>query len=232
MFESVFEPIFGPASKDAAFSLGNLLIALGAAIALGLMISFVYMKTHKTKTPSQEFAITLVVLTAVITAIIMLVGNSVARAFSLAGAFQIIRFRSALGDPKDITFVLFTMAVGLCCGMGYIAYGAIAAVILCLVIVVLQVAKFGKPRSPQSILKITIPENLDYMNAFDDVMRQFTIASQRVKVKTAELGSLYELHYIVTLKSCSDEKPFIDALRCRNGNLSILLVLDAPDTEY
>lgn len=228
MFESIFET----ATSDVSLSIGNLLIALGAAITLGLMISFVYMKTHKTKTPSQSFALTLVVLPAVITVIILLVGNSVARAFSLAGAFSIIRFRSAPGDPKDITFVLFSMAVGLCCGMGYIAYGAIAAVILCLVMIVLQVVKFGKVISPQKILKITIPENLDYGNAFDDIMNQYTKANMRTKVKTADLGSLYELQYNITLKSDSDEKEFIDALRCRNGNLNITLVLGAPDSEF
>jgi ABC-type Fe3+ transport system permease subunit len=90
-------------------------------------ISIVYMKTHETKTPSRGFAITLVILPAVITIIILLIGNSVARAFSLAGAFQIIRFRSAPGNPKDITYVLFSMAVGLCCGMGCLVIGVIAA---------------------------------------------------------------------------------------------------------
>ena len=228
----MFESIFDTTTSDATLTVVNLLISLCAAIVLGLMISFVYMKTHRTKTPSRGFSLTLVVLPAVITVIILLIGNSVARAFSLAGAFQIIRFRSAPGDPKDITYVLFSMAVGLCCGMGYIAYGAIAAVILCLVMILLELAKFGKSKSAGRILKITIPENLDYGNAFDDIMTQFTSISRRTKVKTADLGSLYELQYNVTLKNESEEKPFIDALRCRNGNLNITLVLDAEQSEF
>ena len=228
----LFESIFDTTASDVTLTAGSLLISLGAAIALGLIISFVYMKTHRTKTPSQGFSLTLVVLPAVVTVIILLIGNSVARAFSLAGAFQIIRFRSAPGDPKDITYVLFSMAVGLCCGMGYIAYGAMAAVILCLVMIVLELVKFGRSKSAVRILKITIPENLDYGNAFDDIMAQYTSTSRRTKVKTADLGSLYELQYNVTLKSDSEEKPFIDALRCRNGNLNIKLVLNTEQSEF
>ena len=228
----LFESIFDTTASDVTLTAGSLLISLGAAIALGWIISFVYMKTHRTKTPSQGFSLTLVVLPAVVTVIILLIGNSVARAFSLAGAFQIIRFRSAPGDPKDITYVLFSMAVGLCCGMGYIAYGAMAAVILCLVMIVLELVKFGRSKSAVRILKITIPENLDYGNAFDDIMAQYTSTSRRTKVKTADLGSLYELQYNVTLKSDSEEKPFIDALRCRNGNLNIKLVLNTEQSEF
>ena len=228
----LFESIFDTTASDVTLTAGSLLISLGAAIALGLIISFVYTKTHRTKTPSQGFSLTLVVLPAVVTVIILLIGNSVARAFSLAGAFQIIRFRSAPGDPKDITYVLFSMAVGLCCGMGYIAYGAMAAVILCLVMIVLELVKFGRSKSAVRILKITIPENLDYGNAFDDIMAQYTSTSRRTKVKTADLGSLYELQYNVTLKSDSEEKPFIDALRCRNGNLNIKLVLNTEQSEF
>ncbi|MDR3344542.1 MAG: DUF4956 domain-containing protein [Oscillospiraceae bacterium] len=228
----MFEAIFETTETDAGLTIINLLISLGTAIALGLVISLVYMKTHKTKTPSQGFSLTLVVLPAVITVIILLIGNSVARAFSLAGAFQIIRFRSAPGDPKDITYVLFAMAVGLCCGMGYLAYGVIAAVTLCAVMIVLELAKFGRVKSNRKLLKITIPENLDYQTAFDDLMSKYTSYHQRIKVKTTDLGSLYELQYCVAMKSDKDEKSFIDDLRCRNGNLNITLVLDSAHNEF
>ncbi|MDR3271002.1 MAG: DUF4956 domain-containing protein, partial [Peptococcaceae bacterium] len=108
MLESVF---LGGLAADTAFTLPSMFAALGTAFIVGLLISFVYMKTQATKSPSQSFAITLVILPAVVTIIIMLVGDNIARAFSLAGAFSIIRFRSAPGDAKDITFVLFSMAV-------------------------------------------------------------------------------------------------------------------------
>jgi len=228
MFESIFDTV----ATDTNFNVLNLLLSLGVALLTGVLISIVYIKTHKTKSPSQSFAVTLVILPAIITIIILLVGNSVARAFSLAGAFSIIRFRSAPGDPKDITFVLFSMAVGLSCGMGYLFYGIIVAVILCAVMIALALVKFGHIKTTQQILKITIPENLDYQNAFDGILQKYTESYLRTHVKTTDLGSLYELHYKITSKDKYDEKGFIDELRCRNGNLNITLVLDAPNSEF
>jgi cytochrome c biogenesis protein CcdA len=226
----MLDSIFSLTDLDAALTLQNLIIVLAVSLALGLAISFCYMKTSSS-TPSQSFALTLVMLPAVITIIILLVGNNVARAFSLAGVFTIVRFRSAPGDPKDITYVLFTVAVGLACGMGYILYAAIAAVALCGVILILQVFKFGKTTTSQKLLKITIPENLDFQNALDSVLKKHTSAYTLNKIRTADLGSLYELQYSITTNSDMDENAFIDELRCRNGNLDITLVLNAQLSE-
>ncbi|MGI6546432.1 MAG: DUF4956 domain-containing protein [Fastidiosipilaceae bacterium] len=228
----MFDSIFSTLSADDSLTLPGLLIALGVALALGLAISLVYMKTHKTKTPSQSFALTLVVLPVVITVIILLVGNNVARAFSLAGAFSIIRFRSAPGDPKDITYVLLCMAVGLATGMGFIAYAAVVATLLCLVMILLDAVQFGKSGRAEKLLKITIPESLDYENAFDSIMKKYTLSSSLRKVKTADLGSLYELSYFIVTKDGISEKDFIDELRCRNGNLNITLVRDTPSEDF
>lgn len=228
MFESILNTVAG----DADLTPLNLLTSLGVALALGILLSLVYIKTHKNGIPSQSFALTLVVLPAIITVIILLVGNSVARAFSLAGAFSIIRYRSVPGDPKNITYVLFSMAVGLSCGMGYMLYGVLVAVILCLVMILLETVRFGSVKTTSRLLKITIPENLDYQNAFDDIMEKYTGAYKLARVRTADLGSLYELQYIITGKAGMDEKSFIDELRCRNGNLSIILVLEQPQSEF
>lgn len=228
----MFESIFTTTGSETAITLSGLLIAIAVAIAIGLVVSLVYSKTHRNGAPSQSFSITLALLPAVVTVIILLVGNSVARAFSLSGAFAIIRFRSAPGDPKDITYVLFSMAVGLAAGMGYLLYAVVVAVILCVTIVVLELVNFGRPQGTNKILKITVPENLDYENAFDGVLNKYTAESTLQKVKTADLGSLYELSYKIVTKSGLSEKAFIDELRCRNGNLNITLVLDAPASEF
>lgn len=227
----MFDSIFSSVAADTTITFPSLLAALGTAFALGIVISLVYIKTHKTKAPSQSFALTLVMLPAVVTVIILLVGSNIARAFSLAGAFSIIRFRSAPGDAKDITYVLFTMAIGLAAGMGFLLYALVITAALCLVILALELAGFGRPKGTEKMLKITIPENLDYQNAFDDVLQKYTLSSKLQKVKTADLGSLFELVYLVVTKQDANEKDFIDELRCRNGNLSIMLVLDAPSSE-
>jgi hypothetical protein len=225
MLDSIFESIFTNVTSDTSFTPLNLIISLGVSIVLGLVISLVYMKTHKTGTPSQSFALTLVVLPAIITIIILLVGNSVARAFSLAGAFSIIRFRSAPGDPKDITYVLFCMAIGLSIGMGYLTYGVIVAAVLCAVMIILYFAKFGNGKQSHRLLRITVPENLDYSDAFDEILKKYTMFYQKSRVKTVNLGSLYELQYTLTVDNSLDEKAMIDDLRCRNGNLNITLIM-------
>lgn len=228
----MFDSIFSVISADSALTLPGLLTALGVALVFGLSVSLVYIKTHKTHTPTQSFALTLVTLPVVITVIILLVGNNVARAFSLAGAFSIIRFRSAPGGPKDITYVLMCMAVGLAVGMGFIAYAVVVAAVLCLIMILLEATKFGKMKGTAKVLKITVPENLDYQNTFDIIMQKYTLSATLYKVKTTDLGSLYELSYSVTMKDGISEKDFIDELRCRNGNLNITLILDAPAGEF
>jgi hypothetical protein len=222
MFDSIFT-----GGTDATTTFPQLLAALGVALALGLLISLIYMKTHKTKTPSQSFALTLVLLPTVITVIILLVGNNVAWAFSLAGAFSIIRFRSSPGDPKDITFVLFSMAVGLAAGMGFLLYAVAVGILLCAVMLALDATKFGQAKGTEKKLKITIPENLDYQNAFDGVLQKYALSTKLRKIKTADLGSLYVLTYAIVTKEGINEKDFIDELRCRNGNLTIQLTMDA-----
>ncbi len=228
----MFDSIFSTVSDSTDIALASLLMSLGVALILGILISLVYMKTHKNGTPSQSFSLTLVMLPVVITVIILLVGSNVARAFSLAGAFSIIRFRSAPGDPKDITYVLFSMAVGLAVGMGSLLYAVIIGVLLCAVMFLLEAIHFGQPTRTEKILKITIPENLDYQNAFESVMQKYTLSSKLKRVKTADLGSLFELNYSVITRNDNSEKAFIDELRCRNGNLTITLILDVPTGEF
>lgn len=233
MIDTIIASLFSSNSTaSASTSAGNLLITLGIALVLGLLISTVHMKTNRGRISSQSFALTLVMLPAVISVIITLVGTNIASAFSLAGAFSIIRFRSAPGDSKDIAYVLFSMAVGLACGMGFILQAFIVALLLCGIMAVLEHLKFGHSKSTAKILKITIPENLDYQNAFEGVLKKYTLFYNLNKVKTADLGSLYVLEYSITMKDELNEKSFIDELRCRNGNLNITLVLNTQTGEF
>ena len=153
----------------------------------------------------------------------MLVGSNVARAFSLAGAFSIIRFRSSMGDPKDIAYVFFTMAIGLALGVGLAAYAIMFAIMLCLIMIVLNALNFGKKKNPPKLLKIMMPENMDYQNTFDDIFEKYTKAYHMLRVRTSDLGSLFEVQYDILLKNEINEKSMIDEIRCRNGNLTITL---------
>lgn len=219
MFESIID-----ASTNTITASQSVLI-LVAALVLGLAVSFCYMFTQKKGTYTKDFVIAVAILPAIVSLVIMLVGNSVARAFSLAGAFALVRFRSAPGSGKDIAVVFLTMATGLACGLGYIAFGAIAAVIILVVLIILSKTRFGEQKGMEKILKITIPEDLNYTGLFDDLFKEYAIEWSLNNVKTTNMGTLYELTYGITLKEGVVEKDFIDGLRCRNGNLNISLGL-------
>ena len=205
-----------------SLTLTNILIILVVSIILGLIISISYMKTSKEETVTSGFAITLIMLPAIISIIILLVGNNVARAFSLAGAFSIIRFRSEPKDPKDISYIFFTLAVGLSAGMGYIVYAILFTIILCLIMFVLKFINYAEPDKSCLELRITIPENLNYENIFDDILKKYTSSWKFKKIKTKEFGSLFEITYSVVMNS-GNQKKFIDEIRCRNGNLGVIL---------
>jgi len=164
----------------------------------------------------------------IIAIIILLIGSNVARAFGLTGAFSIARFRSAPGDPKDIGYVFFAMAAGLACGVGVYGYAILFTVTLCILMVVLSKVNYGARKSSDKMLKIVIPEDLDYQGAFDDIFETYTYNYELKKVKTTDMGTLYELVYIVNMRQNAREKEFLDEIRCRNGNLNIILSMN-PD---
>lgn len=226
----MLDSLFSSALTDTNLTFNNAVITIGLAILLGLVISLTYMKTNQS-TYSQSFTLTMVVLPVIVAIIILLIGSNIARAFSLAGAFSIIRFRSAPGDPKDIAYVLFTMASGLACGVGAFGYAVLFTIILCVLMFVLSRFNFGGKKSQLKTLKVTIPENLSYEEALNEVFHTFNVPFDLKKIRTTELGSLYELVYSVTIHESVSQKEFLDAIRTRNGNLDISLTM-SPTTEY
>ena len=216
-------------TDGTSFTLTNTLIVITAAIILGFLISLVYMRTTKKAGYSPSFTVTLIMLPVIISIIILLVGNNVARAFSLAGAFSLIRFRSAPGEPKDIAYVFFTLAVGLCCGMGYIGYAIIFTIILCLVMLILDVTRFAMPKTKAMSLKIIVPEDLNYEGVFDEILNSYTTNYKIESIRTRDVGALFELNYSIHLLEEANQKQFIDALRCRNGNLNITLTINSQN---
>lgn len=189
---------------------------------LGIVIGIIYYFSCK-KRCSQDFIIGLILLPVIVSAVILLIGSNVARAFSMAGAFALVRFRSAPGSAKDIAVVFFAMAAGLACGLGFVDYAAVFVVVVGVLFLVLSYIHFPDKLAGMKQLKITIPENLNYEGVFDEVFQRFLKENKLKNVKTVNMGSMYELTYLVTEKTDINEKAFIDELRTRNGNLSISL---------
>jgi len=207
---------------NGAPTLGSLLLCTAGSIILGLCVALVYMFKNQY---SKSLAFTLVLLPATVQIVIMLTSGNIGAGVATAGAFNLVRFRSLPGKARDIGSLFFAMALGLATGMGYLFYAFIFAILVGLVSIILTGIQFGQKEPDNRILRITIPESLDYDAVFDDIFAAHTKRAELTQVRTTNLGSLYELTYTVRLKSNAHIMPkdFLDALRCRNGNLNIIL---------
>jgi hypothetical protein len=221
MFDTIFEDL--SLTSGLSISIRSVLVCIAVALILGIVISCAYFITTPRKDRSASFVLSLVILPTIVAVVIILIGGNLARAFSMAGIFTIVRFRSVPGDSKDISFVFLTMAVGLAVGLGYLALGAVVTLIIGAVIVLVNKSGFGTTKLREKRLRITIPEDMNYHGVFDEIFAEYTSHVQLQKVKTSNMGTLFDLSYDVILKSDLKEKEFIDALRCRNGNLGIAL---------
>lgn len=204
---------------EGGLSIQSAMICTVVSILLGLGIAFIYMLQGG---KSKNFSISVAILPLVIQVVIMMVNGNLGTGVAVAGAFSLVRFRSVPGNSKEICFVFFAMAIGLATGMGFIAFAVCMAVIIGVLLLILSKTKFGEIEENDKLLKVTIPENLDYTGIFDDLFERFTSGVSLEKVKTVNLGSMYELNYKITLKDNKMEKALIDEIRCRNGNLTIV----------
>ncbi len=197
----------------------ELLTCMGASILLGFIIAATYMMTTEY---SKNFVITLTILPVVVQAVIILVNGNLGTSVAILGAFSLVRFRSVPGTSKEISAVFLAMAAGLAAGVGLLFYAAVFTVVVCVLMIVLTKTSFGEKKVTERSLKVTIPESLDYTEIFDDIFEEYTKKVTLQRVKTTNMGSLFELMYLVTLKDIKSEKAMIDAIRCRNGNLTVV----------
>ena len=199
-------------------TLTSFLICTGVSLLLGVGTALV--AGYRSRS-TQSLAVTLAILPAVVQAVIMLVNGSIGAGIAVAGAFSLVRFRSAPGTAREIAAIFLAMAIGLATGMGYVGLAALLFLILAGAMLALTALRFGQKEDAGRILKITIPEDLDYDGLFDDLFERYTTAHTLEKVKTTNMGTLYELRYRITLRQEPVPKVFLDELRCRNGNLNI-----------
>ena len=195
------------------------LICTAVSLALGLGCALLCMFRQRC---SQSYALTLAVLPAMVQVVIMLVNGNIGTGVAVAGAFSLVRFRSANGSAREIGMIFLAMAMGLATGMGYVVLAGIFFLITALFMLALTAVNFGAGRDSERELKITIPENLDYDGLFDDLFVRYTASHSLERVKTSNMGTLYELTYQITLRNEHQTKAFMDELRTRNGNLNIV----------
>ncbi len=209
MFESIF--------STTTLTLLNVVTCVVSAIVLGLVTAFTYMKTSRY---SKNFVVTLCLLPLLVFVVMVMVNGSLGSSIAVLGAFSLIRFRSLPGTSKEIASIFLAMALGLSIGMGQIVFAIFITIISNLLMYLLYRFKFGEPKEQTRILKVLIPEDLDYQDIFNEIFEKYTTKCQFVGIKTVNMGSIYELSYEISMDH-TKVKEFIDALRVRNGNLKI-----------
>lgn len=214
----MLENLFAVGMVDTG-SFAGVLICTAASLIFGMGTAGIYMYRN---TYAKNFVITLTLLPAMVQLVIMLVNGNVGAGVAVMGAFSLVRFRSIPGSAKEIGSIFMAMAVGLAAGMGALGIAAMFLLIVGAANIALSKSPFGEQKKGVKNLKITIPENLDYTEIFDDLFQEYTEKTKLCTVRTTNLGSLYELRYQIVLKDVKREKEFLDELRCRNGNLSIV----------
>lgn len=214
MFNSILE------SNSGTLSISTALICMGAAIIFGIIIALVHMYSTKC---SKNFAITIAILPLLVQVVIMMVNGNLGTSIAILGSFSLIRFRSMQGNSRELVSIFFAMAIGLAVGMGHIMYAFVFTLITSLALIILQKSSFGMKKNNEKSLKVTIAENLDYTNIFDDIFDKYTNNIELNKIKTTNMVSMFELSYNISLKNNINEKDFIDEIRTRNGNLTVNL---------
>ena len=212
MFDSIIESVYATTGKE-------FIICSAVSLVLGLLLALVHMYKNDY---SKNMIIMLVVLPFAVQVMLMLVKGSFGTSIAVMGAFSLVRFRSATGNAREIMSILCGVTVGLAMSLGYVAIAAITFVMISLIVIVLTTFNFGVKRNCDRTLKITIPEDLDYEGVFDDIFDKYTSKCEVLRVRTTNMGSLYELTYDIVLKKDVSEKEFIDTIRCRNGNLTVM----------
>ena len=192
---------------------------VGVALLLGLIASFSYMFRNQF---SKTLVITIAILPPIVCVLIMLVSGSIGAAVAVGGVFALTRFRSAQGSAKEITQIFLSMAVGLTTGLGYIYIAIILVAIIEVMSIIFTITKFGESSPKRRTLKVSIPEELDYTNIFDDLFDKYTNNHTLIKVKLKNLGTIFQLTYDIQLKDVKEEKKFIDEIRVRNANLDVV----------
>lgn len=206
-------------SVEGNLTMQNGLLCTVVSVVLGVLIAVIYMQQGNY---SKNFVVTLAMMPVLVQVVIMMVNGNVGTSVAVLGTFGLVRFRSVPGTSREIANIFFAMAVGLATGMGYLTFSVAMVVVIGGMFLLLGKTSFGERKYDEKDLRITIAEDLDYTDIFEDIFQEYTSKCSLEQVKTTNLGSMYELRYHITLKDAKKEKEMIDQLRCRNGNLTII----------
>jgi len=215
----------GGGSGTGIFSTSELLAALVVSFVCCMILGYAYKQTHRGLSYSVSFVHTMIIMGVTVSVIMIIIGSNIARAFSLVGALSIIRFRTAIKDSRDVAFIFMTMAVGMAAGTGFIATAIIFSVVASVMVYFLFRFDIGAMTTREVLVKVHLPENMDYHTALNDIAVRYLRDQTLLSVESIRGGTLLELVYSVVFKSGADQNRFLDDVRALNGNNKVALLL-------
>ena len=212
-----------------SITIGSALIILGVGIALSFLVASTYWLTHRNVAIRPSVLLSILMLGPIASVVVLVVGNSLAKAVSVGGGIALIRYRNTLSDPKDLLYLFLSMALGMACGVGAIGLAVIAGVLFCMILILILLIRPERLCHKILRLKISVPEDINYVGLFDPVLSSYCRSYRLDRVRTTEYGTLVDLHYSIILNHTEDQKALLDDIRCRNGNLTVSLTEPAEE---
>ena len=208
----------------------DLAAVMGLSFALTMAIGWLYRATHRGVSYSQTYVHTLVLLGTVVSLIMLIVGSSVARAFTLVGALSIIRFRNAMKETRDVGFVFMSMAIGMAVGTRFYVIAIVSTVILSLMVLVLYRMNVFNKHVQERILRVQIPTSVSE-TAIDEPLRKYLEQYHLLALETVRAGTLNEAVYSIVFRRNASPQSLLNALRVRNENHKVALILGQQEVD-
>ncbi len=206
------------------FTIWQVAFVLVTSFVLSMLLAWAYKQTHRGLSYSVSFVHAMIIMGVTVSIIMLIIGSNIARAFSLVGALSVIRFRTAIKDPRDVAFIFMTMAVGMACGTGFWVIGVGFTAFAIPMVYFLYRFNIGSMPTSEVLLKVHLPESLDYHKVFNDVFYTFLSDHSLLSVETIQGGTALELVYSIHFKPAADETKFLEAVRAANRNAKVAIL--------
>ncbi len=222
----------GTTNEMLGYSPGELFMNLLLALAAGLLIGIVYRSTHRGLTYSQNFVVTLVLMSITVSAVMMVIGSNLARAFALVGALTIVRFRTVIKDTRDTAFVFFALTEGIASGTGNYLLTAVSTVFIGLVALILFKTNFGAYMRSEFVLRFRFDRESGVEALYTKLIGEKTSRSTLIHIEPSGEGRYLILSYDITLKRGVNAGGLVTSLEKTSGIDRVSLVSSMEDSEF
>jgi len=201
--------------RPEPWSAGQIILNITLSFLLGLFVAWVYRATHRQLTVSFSFVNTLVLVAMVMAVVIMVIGNNIARAFGLAGAMSIIRFRTVVKDTRDTAFVFYALSTGMACGTGNLRIALIGTLLVGLFAGIMHWTRHGAVARSSFLLSFDLmaADSEDYESVFG----RFLDSYQMINIRSVRMGQFINQTFQVQLKDPTLSAVFVQELSSLEG---------------